>query len=257
MWPDLHERSNEPELMDDLTIGGAELTEALRQLRVINRVLGSAGPTIEGVAHFWRRAGRPQQLTILDVGAGSGDVNRALLRWADRHGVTMQIVLVDIHPDTCKTAAAYYRDEPRVMVVCADLLRLALREADIVTAALFTHHFASQELPVVYRAMLHVARLGVVINDLHRHWLAWGAIRLATALLSDNRMIRHDGPLSVRRGFRAADLRALRRAPELGELWFAWRPLFRYLVLVPAWDGSRLEQRDDLPSHLVVGALQS
>jgi SAM-dependent methyltransferase len=233
MWPDLRRRASTPELMDDRTIGGAELREALDQLRLINRLLGAARPTIEGLGRLWRAAGRPAALTILDVGAGSGDLSRPMLRWAERRGVRLHIVLVDIHPETCATAAAAHRDEPGVMVLCSDLLRLALRPVDIVTAALFTHHFSSEELPAVYRAMARAARLGVVVNDLHRHPLAWGAIWLATRLCSRNRMIRHDAPLSVRRGFRAADLRRLRTALGAPALRFMWRPLFRYLIILP------------------------
>jgi hypothetical protein len=117
--------------------------------------------------------------------------------------------------------------------VCSDLLQLALQPVDVITAALFTHHFSQGQLPDVYRAMAGAARRGVVVNDLHRHALAWAFIWLATRLLSRNRMIRHDAPLSVRRGFRAADLQRLRAEPGLGGLRFMWRPLFRYLILVP------------------------
>jgi SAM-dependent methyltransferase len=233
MWPDLTERAAALELMDDLSIGGAELAEALRQLRVINLALGSAWPTLEGVLRLWGAAGRPKRLTVLDVGSGSGDINRLLLAWADRQGVSMRITLVDIHPETCAAAAAYYRDEPRIQVVCSDLMRLATRSADIVTTALFTHHFPSEQLPAVYGALAGAARIGVVVNDLHRHPLAWAGIWLATRLLSRNRMIRHDAPLSVRRGFQPADLDQLRERPGLAGLSYRWRPFFRYLITVP------------------------
>ena len=233
MWPDLTQRSAALELMDDLTIGGDELAVALRQLRVINRALGSAWLTLEGVLRLWRAAGRPRQLTILDVGAGSGDINRLLLAWASRRGIAMRITLVDIHPQTCAAAAVYYRDEPRVQVFCSDVMQLALGQVDIVTAALFTHHFSSEQLPAVYTALASAARLGVVVNDLHRHWLAWAGIWIATHLISRNTMIRHDAPLSVLRGFRAEDLDRLRAAPSLAGLSYRWRPFFRYLITLP------------------------
>jgi 2-polyprenyl-3-methyl-5-hydroxy-6-metoxy-1,4-benzoquinol methylase len=233
MWPDLRQRTSLPELMDDRSLGGAELRQALDQLRIINRLLGAARPTIEGIEHLWRAAGCPATLSILDIGAGSGDLSQSMLYWAARHGVCMRIILVDIHPETCAAAAAHHHNEPRVTVLCSDLLHLALRPADIVTTALFTHHFSPEELPHVYRAMANAARLGVVVNDLHRHWLAWAAIWLATRLCSRNRMIRHDAPLSVRRGFKAADLRQLRATLNAPTLRFMWRPLFRYLVMLP------------------------
>jgi len=232
MLPDMSRRVATLELMDDRSIVGAELSEALRQLRVINAALLGDVPTLEGVVRLWLAAGRPSKLTLLDVGAGSGDQNRALLRWARLVGVELAIILVDIHPQTCAAAAAYWRGQPQVRVVCADLLRLGLHQADIVTASLFTHHFADGELPAVLGALLAAARLGVVVNDLHRHQLAFAAISLATRLLSRNRMIRNDAPLSVRRGFRAADFERLRRISTFAHLSYRWRPFFRWLVLI-------------------------
>jgi SAM-dependent methyltransferase len=232
MWPDLRERSTADELMDDRSIGGRELAEALAQLRLINSVLGGAEPTLEGVQRLWRAAGRPPQLHILDIGAGSGEVARRLCAWADQCGIELRITLIDIHPDTCAVAAAFHQAEPRITVQQGDAFALATNSCDIVTAALFTHHFPTTVLPELVQAMARAARIGVVINDLQRHWLAWAAIALATRLLSRNRMIRHDAPLSVQRGFRRGELEALRRFPALAKLTCHWRPWFRYLVVV-------------------------
>jgi len=232
-WPDLRARSTAPELMDDLAIGGQELTGALRELRIINRVLGSARITREGVERLWRAAGRPRRLSILDVGAGSGDAGRALLRWAERAAVEMDITLLDINPATCAEAERYFAGEPRVRVRQGDLFDLAPGSADIVTAAFVLHHFEDGRLGAALQALARAARIGVVVNDLHRSAVAWVAIRLATAALSRNRMIRHDAQLSVARGFRSADLRRLRGLPGLERLSYAWRPMYRWLVLIP------------------------
>ena len=232
LFPSLDERTTTLELMDDRSIGGEELAEALRQLRVINAVLLGDLPTLEGVNRLWQRAGRPKALTLLDVGAGSGDLNRTLLRWARGRGVRLTILLVDIHPETCAAAARYWRGTAQVHVVCSDILRLALRCADIVTASLFTHHFADDELPIVLGALAQAARYGVVINDLHRHRMAYAAILLATRLMSRNRMIRNDAPLSVQRAFVASDLERLRRIPALAQLSYRWRPFFRWLITI-------------------------
>jgi hypothetical protein len=160
-------------------------------------------------------------------------VNRLLLAWAIKRNIALHITLVDMHPGTCASAAAYYRDDPRVQVVCSNLLHLGMQPADIVTATLFTHHFPSEQLAEMLAILRHMARIGVVINDLHRHPLAWAGIWVATRLFSRNRMIRHDAPLSVQRGFRWFDLDQLRSAPALGSLSYVWRPFFRYLITLP------------------------
>lgn len=230
---DFRVRADEPEIMDDCSIGGAMLTITLAQIRWINRLFGASRLTIEGVARLWRWAGSPNTLSLLDVGAGSGDQSRMLLRWAEQHHVDMTITLMDIHPETCAVAVAYHRGEPRIRVEQGDVLTLAPGRADIVTASLFLHHFSSEQVPEVLRVMLGASRLGIVINDLHRHVIPWAFIWLATRLLTRNPMIQFDAPLSVRRGFRAEDFRRLQQYPDFQWLRYAWRPLFRYLVIVP------------------------
>jgi len=233
-WPDLSVRADLPELMDDRSIDGPELVETLAQLRLINRLLGAAWPTLWGVAYLWKQAGSPKHLSILDMGAGSGDVNRRLLRWAARRNLHLRLILVDIHPDTCAVAQAYYQNEPRVRVIQGNVFEPAVRHVDIVTASLFLHHFPTLIVPLVLQRMVQTARMGVIINDLHRHWLAWAFIRAATHIFSGNRLIRHDAPLSVRRGFRRAELDQLKKMPGLSQLNYSWQPLFRYLIIVPA-----------------------
>lgn len=234
--PDLSRRSTAPERMDDLAIGGRELAVALHQLRLINRLLGAAWPTLWGVKHLWRRAGRPNRLHVLDVGAASGDPNRLLLRWARGAGIELRLTLLELNPETCGHARAYWADEPRVTVQQGDLFDLPPGAADVVTAGMVLHHFSTSDVARALQRLRRASQIGVVVNDLHRHPLAWWFIRGATALLSRNPMIRHDAPLSVARGFARSDLLELRRSE--GALRFYWAPLFRWLLLLPGGDPS-------------------
>lgn len=231
-WPNFSQRSTADELMDDLAINGPELSQALHQLRWINRLLGGTYPTSEGVMRLWNASGRPARLHVLDVGAGAGDHSKQLLRWAERKGIDIHITLLDIHPQTCDLARQYYTNEPRISVQQGDLFSLKASTADIITAALVLHHMPDSQLGTALLVLRQAARLGVVVNDLHRHAFAWASIWVLTHLLSSNRMIRHDAQLSVLRGFQAADLRRLARLPGLDGLCFQWRPMFRYLIIL-------------------------
>lgn len=227
-------RAQEEELMDDFSLGGEELHEALRHLRRLNRIFAAPGPTLAGVQKLWNAVGRPPRLSILDVGAGSGDVNRKLLQWADRHHVMLEITLVDLTAEACGEARMLFREEPRITVRQADLRELEDRAADIVTGSQFVHHFDGEQLVTMIAHMLRVSRYGVVINDIHRHPLAYAAVWLTTRILSRNRFIRHDGPLSVAKGFRAEDWEKLQRQLQHETMSYEWRPLFRYSVVIPA-----------------------
>ncbi|GCL73497.1 methyltransferase domain-containing protein [Paenibacillus naphthalenovorans] len=228
----LKQRATEPELMDDFSQGGPELCEALRHLRRLNRILGASAPTLYGIRRLWTEADKPERLSILDIGSGSGDINRKVLRWADTNRIQLKITLVDITEEACEEARMYYRGEPRVQVLHGDVFKLPEACADLVTGTQFVHHFASDELPEVVRSMLKASRIGVVINDIHRHWLPWAAVWITARLVSRNRYIVNDGPLSVAKGFRPADWDHLGKALGASELFYAWRPLFRYAAVI-------------------------
>lgn len=228
----LEHRSAAPELMDDFSQGGAELEEALRHLRRLNRIFGASGPALYGVKRLWEQAGRPRRLALLDVGSGSGDINRRLFRWADRNHIELQVTLSDVTEEARAEAERVFAGNPRVVFVKQDAFRLSPGQADIVTASQFAHHFGPEELPSLVRRMLEASRIGVVINDIHRNWLPWAAVWAVTRLVSANAYIRHDGPLSVAKGFRGSDFASLGRHLENAAMEIRWRPLFRYAVTI-------------------------
>lgn len=232
----LKNRSEKEELMDDFSLGGEELEEALRYLRGLNRIFAAAGPTLYGVKKLWQRMDRPSKLTVLDVGAGSGDINRKLLRWADREKIELTVTLVDITEEACSEARKQFADEPRIQVIRQNVLELEGERADIVTASQFIHHFTGTQLVDMVEQLMRLSKRGVVLNDIHRHWIAWSAVWVVTHVISRNRYIRHDGPLSVAKGFRASDWEQLKL--DLSErldsfaFEYSWRPLFRYAVVL-------------------------
>lgn len=229
----LSKRAREEELMDDFSMGGEELSEALQHLRRLNRIFAAPGPTLAGVEKLWKSMGCPNVLSIMDVGAGSGDVNRKLLRWSDQKGVQLNITLVDKTAEACEEARQLFRYEPRVQVRLADVKEIPDASADIVTGSQFVHHFEGEQLVEMVSHMLRASIHGVVINDIHRHVLAYTAVWLTTRIISTNRYIRHDGPLSVAKGFKGRDWRELKERLQHETMTYEWKPLFRYSVVIP------------------------
>lgn len=237
----LRHRADRSERMDDGSASGSELREAFRHLQRLNRLLGASGPALYGVKRLWARMGKPPSLSVLDAGSGSGDINRHLLKWADRQGIAIRIWLVDPAEEACVEAERLFLGDNRVIFVKQDVFELPSSQADIVTASQFAHHLSADRLPAGIGRLLDISRAGVVINDIHRHWVPWAAVWLLTRLLSRNRCIRHDGPLSVTKGFRRADWTALARKLDVPEMICRWRPLFRFAVILPKPTGEERE----------------
>ena len=226
-------RATEDELMDDFSMGGEELSEALKHLRRLNRIFAAPGPTKAGVEKLWQAIGCPRTLSILDVGAGSGDVNQTLLQWSKQRGIQLEITLVDMTKEACQEARHLFRHEPRVKVLQANLQDLADGSADIVTGSQFIHHFDGQQLVEMVSHMQRASNYGVVINDIHRHPVSYAAVWIVTRVISRNRYIRHDGPLSVAKGFKSRDWQELKHNLHSEAMTYTWKPLFRYSVVIP------------------------
>jgi SAM-dependent methyltransferase len=92
--------------------------------------------------------------------------------------------------------------------VCADARRLPFADAslDVVTCSQLLHHFSDDQIPTVLRELDRVARSFVVVSDLRRSWIAAGGFWLLSWVLGFHRVTRHDGTVSVLRGFTAEEL---------------------------------------------------
>ena len=102
---------------------------------------------------------------------------------------------------------------------------------DIVHCALVLHHFEGDAAVAALRKMFALSRWGVVINELHRHPLAYYSIKLLTRLFSESLMIRNDAPLSVLRAFQREDFQRLALEADLPEPSIRWHWAFRWCVL--------------------------
>lgn len=186
-------RSNESELMDDMSRPDFEFDAAYRELENVNRRLGG----IRAIERFLpKRAG----LLILDVAAGGCDVGEALTRKMKG----CRVISLDLN------SRGLMRAEHTAPVV-GDALQLpfADRSFDAVICSLSFHHLTNADCVRVLAEMWRTARRVVIVNDLHRHRVAHAAIRILSSLFSRSVMFRNDAPASVRRAFVPAELRKL------------------------------------------------
>ena len=97
---------------------------------------------------------------------------------------------------------------------------------DVVLCTLFAHHFKDDELKQMLQGLLLNARLGIVINDLHRHKIAYYLFKLI-GLFIRNRMVREDGLTSILRAFKRKDLEQLSTTLN-AKFSIKWKWAFRY-----------------------------
>lgn len=218
------------EMMDDPNLSPEKMAETLRGLGRVNRVLGGYGPSIHGVG---RLVGERGKVTILDVGSGGGDTALEMVAWGRRQGIEVEVEGIDLSASIVSFAREQTREEPKIQIREANLFELGEeRQYDVVHAALMLHHLPEAEVGRALQKMYALSRLGVVINDLHRHRAGYLASRVVLPAISRCPMVRHDGPVSILRAFSRAELFAIARESGLPEPEVRWWPFFRWQMIL-------------------------
>lgn len=222
-------RSTAAEIMDDAAQSEADFAAALADLERINRMTFAYAPLLrflDGVVASERLAA----LSVLDVGAGGGDALRAMARWGERRGLALDLWGLDRSPWAERHAMA--RGTPARWIT-SDLFALpAERRFDVVVCSLFAHHLDDASLVRFLRWLPGHAIRRWLILDLHRHAIPWAAVWAGTRLLRMHPMVRHDGPVSIARGFSRTDWRRLVAAAGL-PAEIRWVLPFRWAVSGP------------------------
>lgn len=189
----------------------ADLSECLADLARINMLFGGTWVTLTHVKQLLSRLPIGQAVTVVDVGAGAGDIPRALVRWARRTGRPIRVFALDRDFATLRVAGRFLGSYPEITLVQGDALALPVRagSVDITISALTLHHLNREEAVRYLRELDTAARLGIVVNDLVRSRVAYVLVWLTTRVLARSRIARHDGPLSVLRAYTPDEARQL------------------------------------------------
>lgn len=208
MKQDFSQRSTQPELMDTEQVSFKEFHECLQHLAVINICTLAYRPTLHWLNRILRGAKPGQVVSILDVGSGGGDMLRRISQWARARAIKIDLTGVDLNPWSKQSAEL---STPRDMPIDFETSNIfsfdPARRADFIISSLFTHHLSDDELVRFIQWMEAHATHGWFINDLHRHPLPYYFTKYVFRLLRLNRLVQHDGPVSVARAFTAAELR--------------------------------------------------
>ncbi|OEK07065.1 methyltransferase domain-containing protein [Roseivirga misakiensis] len=226
-------RVYEEELMDDLDSGGEVIDQTLRELETINKWLGGNYVTINGILQLLKGHSPEKPLVIADLGCGGGDILKLVATWAKKAKVPVELHGYDANPNIIKYAEENCAEFPEISFHVEDIFSEDFKQNtyDIVLCTLFTHHFTDNQLIKIFHQFKEQAKKGVVINDLHRHWLAYHSIKLLTQLFSKSPMVKYDAPLSVRRSFRRNDLKKIMSEAGVSQFSLKWMWAFRWQLI--------------------------
>ena len=229
---DTSHRSSEMEIMDDFTMEGVLFRDTLDKLEIINRFLGGNSVTIKGLKKLLKNQSKNKTITIVDLGCGNGDVLRDVSKFGRKNNYSFKLIGIDANPAAIDYARELSKEYSELSFKTIDILSEDFKKQsyDVVLCTLFLHHLKNEELISFLKTTTDKAKIGVVVNDLHRHKLAYYLFKLIGFFIK-NKMVRQDGLTSVLRAFKRKDLENIAKEIKV-HFSIEWKWAFRYLWIM-------------------------
>lgn len=223
----LSQRStNAREWMDDPDCNQQELFRTYRQFSTVNTLI-SRWSTI------YRRLVLPQaqaqnnQLSLLDIGFGGGDIPIKLARWAQKDDIDLEITGIE----TDARALEFVNRQkipPKLTfrhLSAHEMLALG-QKFDIVISNHLLHHLGQKQLFSVLSTARQLSQNMVLFNDIERSDAGWLLFNIFARPLFRSSFVTHDGLISIRRSYTRKEL-----AEIIPEGWTVSR-LFPFRLLL-------------------------
>ncbi len=219
MFSRFRQRSYELEHLDIGDYTPAEYEGCIVELQRVNRWLGDESALRDSLLKEIERADL-RSFSVLDVGAGSGELLRVAAKWARDTERSARLVGLELNERSATAILEESRECPEISSVRGDAFRLPFvnGEFDYAICSLFTHHFRDERVVDLLREMSRVAGRGIFVIDLHRDPVAYYFYTTVGRLFLHNRLIRADGALSILRSFKPDELERLGRAAGLSSV---------------------------------------
>lgn len=227
------QRSHRLEYIDTGNYTADEYDDCIGELQLVNRWLGDAH-TLKATLLREAEAQRLTDFSLLDLGAGSGELLRVAATWARQTHRQLHAVGLDLNERMAESIIEDGERFDEISSVRGDALQLPFADAafDYVICSLFTHHLLDEQVVQVLREMGRVAKRRIFVIDLHRHPVAYFLYTTLGKIVLHNRLVRHDGALSILRGFKSYELLAL--AERAGLRDFCVQRYFPYRLVLSA-----------------------
>lgn len=227
-------RTTKEESLDNFSLKGEELRDALDKIASINQWLGGNKITLDGINELLINWPKEKPISVVDIGCGNGDMCRAIANFGIQKGLTINLLGIDANAYAINHAEAISAAYPAISYAVLNVFDedFAALEYDIALCTLTLHHFTDEEIITLMSLLVKKAKIGIVINDLQRSAVAYRLFQLICFVFRLNNLSKEDGLISILRGFKKRDLDFFSNQLNVKAYRINWRWAFRYQWII-------------------------
>jgi len=226
------QRNIVPEIIDDFNWSGKDLEQNLEEIEWINKYLGGTRASAYPIWKYIQK-NLQKQITIADIGCGSGDVLKKIQE-ASAPIKKVSLIGVDANQHIIDFAHNRHFRENEISFVKADVINQSemIPQANVYMMNLFFHHFEEKEIHTILQNILQKNPSLVVINDLQRSKLAYTLFGLICKLNNASFVTFNDGRLSIQKGFKRNEMTKIGKMAEGYHFQLKWQWAFRWQLII-------------------------
>ena len=222
------------EKIDDFNLKGAELIKNLEEIEGYNKMLGGHDALLEALNKTIFTFSKEKEYTLLDTGCGGGDTLIKVAAVATKKGYTIKMKGFDANPFIVDYAQNRTKENGNIKIEVGDVFdnKFFSESYDFVSANIFLHHFSEEEIIRFIQQAISKTNQAIIICDLHRNPIAYYAFIAITILFGANHITRNDGKISILKGFRKTEWKAILEKAGVKNYEIKWKWAFRHQIVV-------------------------
>lgn len=222
------------EKIDDFNLKGAELIKNLEEIEGYNKMLGGHDALLEALNKTIFTFSKEKEYTLLDTGCGGGDTMIKVAEVATKKGYTIKMKGFDANPFIVDYAQNRTKENGNIKIEVGDVFdnNFFSESYDFVSANIFLHHFSEEEIIRFIQQAISKTNQAIIICDLHRNPIAYYAFIAITILFGANHITRNDGKISILKGFRKIEWKAILEKAGVKNYEIKWKWAFRHQIVV-------------------------
>lgn len=230
--PNFKTRSYQSEMIDLPNVSPEERIRNIKELDLFSKISGGNYFSWKEISKIIRN--NNVHYNLVDIGCGGGETLKYFAKSAKNTGLKMSFTGVDNSEaviNYMKNNCAKYQEITGVNTEFDNFLTNSSQKIDVLHCSLFCHHLQDTEILCLMKKAKERGSI-LIISDLSRSKFLYYGSLLLTHVLNGTTLSKHDGPVSVSKGFKKSEIIEIAIKAGYSNYKYKTIPFYRFILVL-------------------------